>query len=130
MAIERVSPAELVATIEQDLRLYSDEITKKIKAEAKILAKECADDIRMNAAMRGLKVTGKYIKGWTSRKAFENSLEVRYVVYNRSKPGLTHLLEHGHAGPKPAKAYPHIKEAEDIASRYFEKRIKEIVKGQ
>ena len=41
------------------------------------------------------KKTGEYAKGWTSRIEGDRVHTVA-VIYNSTKPGLAHLLEHGH----------------------------------
>lgn len=69
--------------------------------------------------------TGKYAKGW-SVKAQDGG----YVVYNKKRYMLTHLLENGHDvivnGKKVgrAKAHPHIKPAEQDGIKQFELWVK------
>ena len=74
--------------------------------------------------------TGMYAKGWTS-KSTSRSGRGAYgkTVYQRSKPGLAHLLEHGHGGPRPAGAHQHIP-TDDETEALFEKNLeKEMEKG-
>lgn len=53
--------------------------------------------------------TGKYAKGWASKNTDRGGRGTYgRVVYQRSSPGLAHLLQHGHGGPRPAGAHPHI----------------------
>ena len=51
-------------------------------------AKETAQTLRNTSS----KKTGEYASGWTSKRLGKNS----YVTYNKTMPGLTHLLENGH----------------------------------
>lgn len=55
--------------------------------------------------------TGDYQRGWgISHKRKKGLKQVK--VYNKKKPTLVHLLEFGHGGPFPAKAYPHVSPTE------------------
>nr|DAF27107.1 MAG TPA: hypothetical protein [Caudoviricetes sp.] len=44
-------------------------------------------------------------------------------VHNAKSPGLTHLLEHGHGGPHPAPAHPHIEKAANEAFSELDRRM-------
>jgi hypothetical protein len=72
--------------------------------------------------------TGGYKKGWAVKKTSEKSGELTITVYNRRKPGLTHLLEKGHAkrGGGRVAAKVHIAPAEEYAISELESQI---VKG-
>ena len=65
------------------------------------------------------KLTGKYAKGWKSTMHHAADGSPFAVVHNAKKPGLTHLLEHGHGGPHPAKARPHIEASYYAGSRHL-----------
>jgi hypothetical protein len=71
------------------------------------------------------KDTGEYAKGWAYRQEAPGS----YRVYNKKKPQLTHLLEHGHAkrGGGRVEGRPHIKPAVDRHIPQFEKKVHTIV---
>ena len=68
---------------------------------------------------------GEYAKGWTHRKEAPGS----YRVYNKKKPQLTHLLEHGHAkaGGGRVEGIPNIKPAQDRYVPEFEKKVQQIL---
>ena len=72
--------------------------------------------------------SGGYKKGWTAKKIKDSASKTEVVVYNRSKPGLTHLLEKGHAkrGGGRVEAKVHIAPAESYAISQLEDKI---VKG-
>ena len=65
------------------------------------------------------KLTGKYAKGWKSTMHHAADGSPFAVVHNAKKPGLTHLLEHGHGGAHPAKAKPHIEAAYYAGARHL-----------
>ena len=69
---------------------------------------------------------GGYQKGWATKKTSEKSGQVSITVYNRKKPGLTHLLEKGHAkrGGGRVSGKPHIAPAEEYAASELEASIK------
>jgi hypothetical protein len=69
--------------------------------------------------------TGGYQQGWATKKTSEKSGELTITVYNRRKPGLTHLLEKGHAkrGGGRVAAKVHIAPAEEYAVSELESRI-------
>lgn len=86
-------------------------------------AKQIVSDTRSAAPAR----TGMYRKGWSSK---EMELSGRGVygrtVHNRSRYQLAHLLQYGHGGPRPARAYPHIpsdEEAEETFVRNLESEM-------
>lgn len=71
------------------------------------------------------KKSGEYASGWTSRKQGHGR-----VVFNRTKPGLTHLLEKGHVIRNKkgtygrAPAHVHIAPVANEANQEFEENIR------
>lgn len=104
-----------------------DEINKDIERSAKTniqtVAKESAQKLRNSSPKR----TGEYAQGWGVKRLGE--LDV--VTYNKSKPGLTHLLENGHIIRNKkgvfgrAPAHKHIKPIEEWAIEELPRRIME-----
>lgn len=74
--------------------------------------------------------TGKYAKGWSSRVSKKDGRSgYGRTVYNGPRYMLTHLLQNGHGGPRPAGAHPHIPPDEETAA-VFEKNLEsEMKKG-
>lgn len=67
--------------------------------------------------------TGKYARGWASKNTAKAGRGAYgKTVYQRQKPGLAHLLQHGHEGPRPAGARPHIP-LDDETGALFEKNL-------
>lgn len=94
-----------------------DEVTKEAeealkKGIAKI-SKETASKLKNSSPRK----TGKYASGWSVRQEKDGA-----IVYNRTKPRLTHLLEKGHVIRNAKGTYgrvsgrPHIKPAEQWAA--------------
>ena len=87
MAVIKVD--ELAGEIVLAIQAYTEDVSEAIDQAARDTAKAMAKDLRETSP----KKTGEYAKGWTHRKEAPGS----YRVYNKKKPQLTHLLEHGHA---------------------------------
>ena len=127
----------MAQSVEAQLRAILDEYSVEVDDATKEAAKEASDK-----AVRTLKATsprrakqgGRYAKSWTAKRQ-DVGILTGYVVYNRRYPGLTHLLEHGHAavnqygphGRTPAR--PHIKAAEQESITEFERLVREKVGG-
>lgn len=77
------------------------------------------------------KKTGKYARGWQYRKGGGKGRGCRFIIYNGSKPGLTHLLEKGHAvrGGGRAPAHPHIAPVEQKVCEQLPDDIKTKLSG-
>lgn len=73
--------------------------------------------------------TGKYKRGWNSRGLQGNTMNYGRVVYNGPKYMLTHLLQNGHRGPHPARAFPHIPSDDETERLYIENLRKEIAES-
>ena len=112
---------DLAGEIVLAVRTYTEEVGAAIEEAVKETAQALAADLRETSP----KDTGEYAKGWTARKEGQG----RYVVYNKKKPQLTHLLEHGHAkrGGGRVEGRPHIKPATDRHIPQFEKKVYTIV---
>jgi hypothetical protein len=112
---------ELAGEIVLAIQAYTEDVSEAIDQAARDTAKAMAQDLRETSP----KDTGEYAKGWTYRKEAPGS----YRVYNKKKPQLTHLLEHGHAkaGGGRVEGIPHIKPAQDRYVPEFEKKVQQIL---
>jgi len=119
MAVIKVD--DLAGEIVLAIQAYTEDVSEAIDQAARDTAKAMAKDLRETSP----KDTGEYAKGWTHRKEAPGS----YRVYNKKKPQLTHLLEHGHAkaGGGRVEGIPHIKPAEDRYVPEFEKKVQQIL---
>lgn len=110
-----------------------DEHVKEVTDEAiKEVARNTVDILKATSPRRKVR-GGTYAGGW-ALKSVPGSGNIKAVtVYNRRAPGLTHLLEYGHAvvpSPKhPGKksrvaGNPHIKQAEERANQELEDEIR------
>lgn len=126
-----------------DMELFTKQLMDVLKdfanVEAEVLERE-SDKVSKEAVKLIKKTSPKskkkqdthtYAEGWTRQKNKRGNL-YEYTLYNASKPGLTHLLEKGHAvKPEPedpdrkkrVEGKPHIKPAEEWASHELISRL-------
>ena len=123
---EKVSIDEMASTINEMLEDYAKLATDSMKEAATKSAKTVRKEISANAPRR----TGKYAKSWRTKTTKEDSHTLKITVHS-SKPGLPHLLEHGHAkrsGGRTA-AQEHIAPAEQKGIDQLEKDIERSLKN-
>lgn len=115
----------LETEIAKILTKYGDEVAENIQKVTKEIARKGAKAVKQNA-QSDFKGTGKYAAGWTSQVK-EGRYSSQGIIYNRAKPGLPHLLEHGHAkrGGGRTDGRVHIAPVEQEVIRSFEEAIKE-----
>lgn len=122
MSHKQVYVGNFAEAISAELAAYSDGVTEAVKAECNDVADECLQEIKANSPVQ----TGKYKKAWRKKVEFENREDIRIRVFNAKYPGLTHLLEKGHAkvGGGRVEGRPHIKPAEQHAAEKLTNKIK------
>lgn len=117
--------AQLTAILSE----YSEECADAVNDAAKESSNKIKKRLRATSPRRK-KRGGKYASGWTVKNTSTGIL-VGYTVYNKDRPGLTHLLEHGHVAENQYGAHgrtpamPHIKPAEQEGIREFERLVRE-----
>lgn len=89
----KIDSSELQATIKDILAEYGDAAKVAVEDSCKEVAKAVVKDLRKAGDFNNGQ---DFRKGWTS-KTEQTRLGASTVVYNKTKPGLAHLLEFGHA---------------------------------
>lgn len=89
----KINADELADVINGYLTEYGDAAAAAIQKSAKDVAKEATRELKKGGRYQGGK---DFDKGWTVATQ-ETRLGTEVVVYNKTKPGLAHLLEFGHA---------------------------------
>ena len=120
-----ISPENMGIEISKLVEEYTTEVSEAIGKEIDKTAKLVLKDIRATAPQK----TGKYAKGFTIKK--EDTLgSVSRIIYNKSKPGLVHLLELGHGmrGGGRVSAKPHLRPSYDKNASQLENNIVNIIK--
>lgn len=119
---KKVSINDIGEEITNIIQEYTKDVSRAIEEENEKIADEAVKELRNTK----LKRTGQYAKGWTKKKQGNG-----YVIYNKKKPQLTHLLEHGHAkrGGGRVSGKPHIRPVEERAIEDLEKNVIRIIKN-
>lgn len=120
------------ATMEKLLGEIPDELDPRLGDAVKTASREGRKLVRKNARSvgphKGLKITGKYISGW-SYKVKKTPEGWSAEIGNKNKPGLAHLLEKGHAkvGGGRVPGYEHIAPAANDTFRVLQEKVNEAV---
>lgn len=126
----KVSIDQLASEVDTVLMMYASNVQTKTKTFLKALSKETAKEITANVAKAGIKDRRKkYAKAWQSTEEHG-----RFYVHNKTEYRLAHLLEKGHPIVRNgvvvgrAKAFPHIKPAEEKLIKKCDDLAKELTK--
>ena len=116
---------KLDTAIKDILDKYGEDVQDDLDEVTKEVTKKGALAVRQSARDAGLVKTGRYAKGWTS-KTEKDRLGVHGTIYNKTKPGLAHLLENGHAkrGGGFVEGKVHIKPVDDRIGEQFTNMVK------
>lgn len=122
-----ISSDQLDSAIRQILDEYGTEVTAIVNDEVEKVAKQGKKKLADRTRSWG---AGKYSKGWSIKleKAFKG-LFVSATIYNKTKPGLPHLLEKSHTIKNQYGSYgsstpnPHIADVNDWVSKELQRRI-------
>ena len=118
----RISASDLARAVNEAMSEYRDLTEQALKSAVTEVAKETKDIAKENSPS----LSGRYKKGWATKKTTDTSGQISVTVYNRARPGLTHLLEKGHAkrGGGRVSGVPHIAPAEEHAVSELETKIR------
>ena len=113
---------QLANEISKALKEYTREVSEELEKAKQEVAKEGVKELKKTSP----KKTGDYRKGWRTKKQ-----GTAQIVYNATKPQLTHLLEKGHAkrGGGRVPGQPHIAPVEEKVIEEFEKRVEKVIRG-
>lgn len=119
--------ASLESEISKLMEEYASDVASEMKKEAKKIARETVKDLQVTSPEGEGSQKGHYKDSWKTTTETENTNAISVRIYNEKKPGLTHLLEKGHAkrGGGRTRAFPHIALVESWAKEEYEKRLKE-----
>lgn len=118
---------QLADEIAKGLAEYSNDVIEGIDISSEKIAKKAVKQLKANSP----KVTGKYAKGWSKKTEKRFGETNSHIIYNKNKPGLAHLLEHGHAkrGGGRVQGKPHIRPVEEQIIEEFTAEVEKVVKG-
>lgn len=113
-----ISADAMASTIAGILEDYEQDVSEAIEKTSKEVAKQVVRELKQGGGYQGGK---KFNAGWTS-KTEKTRLETVTHVYNKSYPGLAHLLEFGHArrgGGRNTTAFNFISPINDTVADKF-----------
>lgn len=117
----------LATAIAEELEGYSQEVDEIMQDEIDTLSKEVRNNLKNNPIIP--EKTGEYKKSFYIKKVARGKGYKRNVIASK-KPHyrLTHLLEDGHltSNGKRTKAFPHWKEAQQLADTLPERMKKRL----
>ena len=114
----------LSGAISEVLLEFENASYEAIRSAADKTAQEVIKQTKAAAPVR----KGRYKAGWGKTVVNGNSRRYAVTVHNKKRAGLAHLLEHGHGGPRPAGAHPHITPDEETEKLFTENLRKEMEK--
>lgn len=116
----------LASEIASAVKQYTDDVTTGIEKEIDQTSKQVTKTISLNSPVD----KGNYAKGWT-RKKVSSGGEIRYIIHNKKRGSIAHLLEFGHAkrGGGRVSGKSHIRPAYDEEVPRMEDRIKAIIRN-
>ena len=116
----------LSIALEKALAEYKEEVSASIEKAYADKAGELVKELKRTSP----RDTGDYAKGWAKKKQ-RMAGGVSYLVYNKDKPQITHLLEYGHLkrdGVNRVDGIPHIGPARDKIEKELEEEIADIIR--
>lgn len=123
----KIDAKDLASTVNKYLEEYGDSVQDAIEETAKSVAKDVVKELKRGGGFGG---SGAFNKGWTS-KTEKTRLGAEAVVYNSALPGLTHLLEFGHAKRNGGRteAFNFIAPINDATEDKFVRKLEETIGG-
>lgn len=111
--------------LKEVLSSYQREVQESVEKVAKSVAKKGVKALKESSPMK----TKGYAEGWAVKKETKILNGSSFIIYNKNKPGLTHLLEKGHVkrNGEFQPGAPHIAPVEAEVKAIFEKEIREIL---
>ena len=125
----KTSMDKFAADLNSILTQYSEDINKDVEDAAKAIGNKGKNAIKRNARAMLKKYGGqrKYSNGWQLKKTVRKKTgNTEYVIFNKSAPGLAHLLEFGHATRNGGRtrAFAHIQPVSDEIQNTFVDEVK------
>lgn len=116
---------------------WLEEYPRKVYVMAELSGRKAGREARKILLTTSPAKSGKYAKGWSVRNKSTLAGGVEYVIHNKAKPHLVHLLENGHEmfifgkyTGKRVPAKPHFEAAKrkagDLFEQYIDKGLREL----
>lgn len=124
----KINVEALADAVMKELIEFKDMTEEEFEEIAKEVAREGAKKLRATSPRgSGKGKKGHYADGWSVTYFRKVNGKFQFVVHNKKKPGLAHLLEHGHQSNLGERvgAIVHIKPVEEWCNEEFERRVEE-----
>ena len=120
--MNRIGMDELEKVIDQELSDYIKETTSTMREVVEEVTDSAVDTLKISSPRK----TGKYARGWKSKSTSDSPTGLTRTIHNRT-PGLTHLLENGHAKQNGGRVegQKHIEIVEKSAVKSLEDRLRQ-----
>ena len=115
----------MAESIEVQMQRIANEYSIKVQSVHREACRTVSRKLARTLKSTSPKKSGEYASGWTVKQQDEDT----YIVHNKSKPGLTHLLENGHVSRNQYGTYGRvgaIKHIKPAAAAAKEELISEI----
>lgn len=99
------------------LGLLNGDLERQVESSTKAIAKKGARILRKDSPNR----TGDYAKGWTASK-----VKGSWVIHNKDRYQLTHLLEKGHPSRSPGVPVPPYEHIAPVEAQLIQEYITEL----
>ncbi|QBX22695.1 hypothetical protein Javan93_0030 [Streptococcus phage Javan93] len=118
----KIGLEDLASVIEKELTTYAKETTDVMREVVEEVTDDAVETLRVTSPKR----CGKYAKGWTSKATTDTNTALTKTIHNRT-PGLTHLLEDGHAKQNGGRVEgrKHIAPVEKKTIQSFEDKLRQ-----
>jgi hypothetical protein len=126
LAIASIKIDQLANEIAKGLAEYSEDVIDGIDQASEKITKDAVRELKSKSP----KKTGKYAGGWTQKTVKRYGETNSHIIYNKNKPQLTHLLEHGHAkrGGGRVEGKSHIRPVEEQVIQEFSAEVERVIK--
>lgn len=120
--MNRIGMDGLEKVIDQELDDYIKETTSIMREVVEEVTDNAVDTLKISSPRK----TDKYARGWKSKTTSDSSTGLTKSIHNRT-PGLTHLLENGHAKQNGGRVegQKHIEIVEKSAVKSLEDKLKQ-----
>lgn len=123
--MNKVSIDDLTEAVMKELKDFNNLAEEEFEQIAKEVAKDGAKKLKATSPRGRGSRKGHYADGWDVTYQRKGNGKFKFIVHNKKKPGLTHLLENGHQSNRGGRVKPivHIKPVEEWCNEEFERRV-------
>ena len=120
----RIELDALETAIANELAEFVEDTTEVMREVVEEVTEESIETLKATSPRK----SGSYAKGWKSKATIDTSTGLTKTIHNRT-PGLTHLLENGHAKSSGGRVegIKHISPVEKQAIQSLEEKLRKRV---